>query len=322
MKILYCRIGWMNSYRGNSTEKPTGGGTYNIDNIGHEVHNYLGHEGNYYGFVEAGVNNSIHVEKLCGDKKAQYADNILAVWIARKPSGGGQYIVGWYEDATVYRVLQTVPDDAMNYRSLKDHNIYNVFSKRVFLIEAENRNFKIEGMGHSNIWYGDPETDAKVLSFVHNFAKDYEDRIAVIDDAKPNYVGEERAAVVKVRINQDKFRDNLIKKFNGKCCLCGVDCKSMLIASHIKPWSKSDEHEKLDIENGLLLCPNHDKLFDSGLISFSADGDIMISKSLSTNNRVFLNVRTDMKIVLSENNADYMKYHRDNVFVDDKNDND
>mgnify|MGYP000622785573 FL=1 len=54
MKIFYCRIGWMSSYRGCSTEKPINGGLYNKDNIGHEVYNYLGYNGRYYGFVEPG----------------------------------------------------------------------------------------------------------------------------------------------------------------------------------------------------------------------------------------------------------------------------
>ena len=99
--------------------------------------------------------------------------------------------------------------------------------------------------------------------------------------------GDEREAIVKIRINQDKFRESLIKKYNGKCCLCGVDYLSMLVASHIKPWAKSDKYEKLDIENGLLLCPNHDKLFDSGLISFDSKGKIMISSKLDKNNQIF-----------------------------------
>ena len=54
----------------------------------------------------------------------------------------------------------------------------------------------------------------------------------------------------------------MLKKYHSKCCLCGVDDDALLVASHIKPWAKSDEHEKLDLDNGLLLCPNHDKLFD------------------------------------------------------------
>ena len=102
MKILYCRVGWMESYKGSATERPQAGGKYNQENIGYEVYNYLGYEGEYYGFVEPGVNNTIHVERLCGDKKAELAEDVLIIWVAKK-SSGGQYIVGWYRNAMVYR---------------------------------------------------------------------------------------------------------------------------------------------------------------------------------------------------------------------------
>lgn len=29
MNILYCRVGWMEAYKGNSDERPIGGGSYN-----------------------------------------------------------------------------------------------------------------------------------------------------------------------------------------------------------------------------------------------------------------------------------------------------
>jgi hypothetical protein len=69
MEILYCRVGWNVAYRGNEGDRLFNGGSYNQDNIGHEIYNYLGYEGSYYGFVEAGINNSIHIEKLGVSKK-------------------------------------------------------------------------------------------------------------------------------------------------------------------------------------------------------------------------------------------------------------
>lgn len=126
--------------------------------------------------------------------------------------------------------------------------------------------------------------------------------------------GDEKAALVKVRVNQGIFRDKLLKRYS-KCCLCGVCNESLLIASHIKPWSESESREKLDVDNGLLLCPNHDKLFDGGWISFNDDGHVMISAELKTNDMIFMNVREDMKISLSEKNKQYMKYHRNNIFI-------
>ena len=126
--------------------------------------------------------------------------------------------------------------------------------------------------------------------------------------------GEEKEAVVKVRVNQGAFRDRLIKRF-GQCCLCNVSEPRMLIASHIKPWAVSEASEKLDIDNGFLMCPNHDKLFDQGWITFDNDGKIFISNSLKEVDRVYLNVNPDMKIHVREGNKKYLEYHRENVFI-------
>ena len=128
-----------------------------------------------------------------------------------------------------------------------------------------------------------------------------------------NLVGIEKKALVKMRVNQGIFRDKLLKKYS-KCCLCGVCNVAFLTASHIKPWVESDSKEKLDIENGFLLCPNHDKLFDGGWISFNDEGGILISSSIQQSDRVFMNVRENMKIVLSEQNKKYLKFHRDHIY--------
>lgn len=125
--------------------------------------------------------------------------------------------------------------------------------------------------------------------------------------------GVDKSALVKIRVNQGVFRDRLLKRYS-KCCLCGVHDEAFLIASHIKPWIESSSKEKLDVENGLLLCPNHDKLFDGGWISFDDNGHIMISNAMEISDKIFMNVRDDMEIFLSEKNRQYMKYHRENIF--------
>ena len=125
--------------------------------------------------------------------------------------------------------------------------------------------------------------------------------------------GKEKDIIIKARVNQSVYRDMLLEK-HKKCCLCGVSDRRMLIASHIKPWSHSESEEKLDVYNGLLLCPNHDKVFDTGLITFNNHGDIIISNELSSNDRIFLNIRDNMKIDLPEYSIKYMEYHRTNIF--------
>ena len=163
---------------------------------------------------------------------------------------------------------------------------------------------------------GDPVTKVEILDDLraeNQITDDVKVIEGIIDN--PYLKGVDKEAIVKARVNQSVFRDRLLQKA-GKCCLCGVDEKSLLLASHIKPWSISISSERVDVNNGLLLCPNHDKLFDKGYISFDDEGKILISKSLSKNNLVFMNIHSDMKINLSDKEKEYMKYHRENIFVD------
>lgn len=315
MRILYCRIGWMKSYSGNSIEKPEGGGKYNRENTGHEVYNFLREDNKYYGYVESGKSKNIRIEKLCNDKKAESVDDVLVVWVATKPKKGRQYIVGWYQKATVYRELQIVPDTVMTNRELKDHNDYNICSesKYVVLVDHDKRNYAVKGMGHCNIWYGDSKIDSDVEKYISQYESDCDERIEKIEKNLDEFEGKERESLVKQRVNQDKFRKILIDRYKS-CCLCGVTYESLLVASHIKPWSKSDSHEKLDSGNGLLLCPNHDKLFDAGLISFADNGQILISEKLDEANRVYMNISDDMKVKVEDDNLVYIKYHRTNIF--------
>lgn len=130
-------------------------------------------------------------------------------------------------------------------------------------------------------------------------------------------VGEVVERVIKARKNQNKFREALFKR-DDKCKICNLDNKSLLIASHIKPWSKSTKEEKLNPFNGFLLCPNHDSLFDRHLISFEDSGKILISKSLSENDCKTLNINRHIKIKLEEGNKKFLKHHRDIFYEIDK----
>lgn len=125
-----------------------------------------------------------------------------------------------------------------------------------------------------------------------------------------NEVGEVIERVVKARKNQNKFREALFKR-ESKCKICGLAHKELLIASHIKPWSKSTPEEKLNPFNGFLLCPNHDSLFDKHLISFQDNGEIIISKRLSEKEQELLNINKDIVINIEEENKKFLKEHRD-----------
>jgi hypothetical protein len=124
-----------------------------------------------------------------------------------------------------------------------------------------------------------------------------QDAAEIINSAKSieqdlNLTGSEREQMVKVRVGQGRFKELLIDMY-GKCNLCGVDQREFLIGSHIKPWRDYTDTEKVDKNNGLLLCPHHDALFDKGFISFNEEGLIMISNELEQSSKILLNVQDD-----------------------------
>lgn len=122
----------------------------------------------------------------------------------------------------------------------------------------------------------------------------------------------EKERLIKSRIGQGKFKKLLIER-ECKCALCGVTDPRVLIASHIKPWSASTNEERLDVNNGLLLCPNHDALFDKQLISFDLNGKIAISQTLDNTARVFLNINDELRVKLNEKQLSYMEGHYQNL---------
>lgn len=124
-----------------------------------------------------------------------------------------------------------------------------------------------------------------------------------------------REVITKARVNQSSFRNALLINYKH-CCLCNVNTPDLLIASHIKPWSLSKPKERMDVENGFLMCPNHDKLFDKGWISFDESGKIMISKSLSEEVKKAMNVDDSMSIHLTDGNKKYLVCHRQEIFID------
>ena len=121
----------------------------------------------------------------------------------------------------------------------------------------------------------------------------------------------EKDSLVKARIGQGSFRRDLFTMWGG-CSVTGTTTKELLIASHIKPWSKSNGEERLDANNGLLLIANLDKAFDAGLISFSSSGQILISPKFSEYQKA--GITSDMKLNVNTEHEPYLHYHRKYVF--------
>ena len=104
----------------------------------------------------------------------------------------------------------------------------------------------------------------------------------------------------------------MLDRWENKCAVTSCKIKNILIASHIVPWRKSNDVERLDIGNGILLSPNLDALFDRHLISFDDEGNILISKTLSEDELTNLGISNNLKLhTVYPDMFDYLSRHRE-----------
>ena len=128
------------------------------------------------------------------------------------------------------------------------------------------------------------------------------------EQKKPNYT--ERRGLVTSRVGQGWYRQEILKKWGNKCSITGCSLTEILISSHIKGWSECNEDERLDIDNGILLSPHIDSLFDKHLISFEDDGSIIISDKISKEDLVILGVSNLIRLKVDDGMKKYLKHHR------------
>lgn len=122
---------------------------------------------------------------------------------------------------------------------------------------------------------------------------------------------------VKARRGQGLFRFRVFQ-IESMCRLTGIANPDLLIASHIKPWRLCETtHERLDGANGLILTPHVDRLFDRGLISFSDEGEVLLSPALAAGDLRRLGLETACRGSVgsfSQRQCIYLAWHRDVLF--------
>ena len=128
----------------------------------------------------------------------------------------------------------------------------------------------------------------------------------------------EKDALVKSRRGQGRFREQLLL-LEPQCRITGVNNPEHLIASHIKPWRSSDNNERLDPENGFMLTPSIDHLFDKGFIGFENDGSILLADvanrdAVEKMGVIGVSAPTNIGGV-RENQKKYLEWHRDNILL-------
>lgn len=123
-----------------------------------------------------------------------------------------------------------------------------------------------------------------------------------------------KAQLVQARRGQGLFRARVALQ-EPFCRLTKVTETAHLRASHMKPWSVSDDREKLDGANGLLLAPHVDHLFDKGFITFSDDGKLLVSQQLPMSVLSAWGIKEEMEVGgFRSEQLPYLFHHRSHVF--------
>ena len=120
----------------------------------------------------------------------------------------------------------------------------------------------------------------------------------------------ERTGLVTSRVGQGAYRKRIIHRWEYQCAVTGFKKLDVLIASHIVPWAKSTNEERLDVHNGILLSPVYDALFDRHLISFDNKGKILLSDAIDTEAYLKIGVSGKERIGnLRQENQKYLERH-------------
>ena len=211
--------------------------------------------------------------------------------------------------------------------ALRDH-LKN--GKRVFLFKYERSGFVkfVSELEYFDIGYFDTpdinKNDRVGIKFFFKKKGAYipvspeQFQINQVNEDKPNYSDillpnkTERSGLVTSRVGQGAYRKRIIHRWEYQCAVTKFNKLEILIASHIIPWSKSTDTERLDVHNGILLSPTYDALFDRHLISFDHQGKIILSDSIEFLSFEKIGVTGKEKIQkLSHYNFDYLDKHRE-----------
>lgn len=127
----------------------------------------------------------------------------------------------------------------------------------------------------------------------------------------------ERERLVQARLGQGRFREDVLRQWQGTCAVTGATTVQAIRASHIVPWRDCDENPtlRLDAENGLPLVATLDALFDQGLISFTSTGRMLVAATLSEVECERFGVPANLSRAPSSVQARHLAYHRRHVFV-------
>jgi len=169
-----------------------------------------------------------------------------------------------------------------------------------------------------NQWDTKPfESEMLLAKFKHTTIE----KANAIDEADLQREGKTREQIIKTRVNQNFFRSMILASYDNTCCITGLQIPDVLIASHIRPWSK-DERNRLNPRNGIAINALHDRAFENGLLTITPDFQIKISTILLKQNNdssieSYFNKYHNQAMILPSRflpDIAFLKYHNEERF--------
>jgi hypothetical protein len=259
----------------------------------------------FFDFYHNRISNEDFINKISDEFGKQYSFIVFWFFIKNK----SQYLPisanGFdrtFERMGVKNFTVTGKCSWENYKQFLDL----IKQTQVLLIEKGYSNTTLL-QTHSFLWLLDEKS--KEIQNISKSKKYYDD-LEKYTTLKPK----QKEQIILARTGQGIFREKIIHKWN-RCSVTGCKRIEFLIASHIKPFSECSDKEAVDEQNGLLLIPNLDKLFDKYLISFDDDGKVMISNKLDEETKKIFGITNQLRLLqkLSKEQRQYLKYHRKNI---------
>ena len=302
MTTLFCHIGWMKRYEGQTEDDQLqGGGSYVVNQkTGHEVCNFASVRGRKYGYVQVGKERNghyqegeINLERLGATNSQDELAGVTVIWTATDIERKRRKVVGWYENATIFRRFQRFekPAALQMANSVIGYWVSAPADSCVLLAE-DARTHEVPRMkagfpGISPIWYADSPQSADFVRSTLSYIATLRDgnRTEVALDAQNKKIAQlvsefERTSYfadltenderdrllreVVQRRGQAQFRRALMSAYGGRCAVTGCNAADALEAAHLIGYKGPNTQH---VSNGILLRADIHTLFDLGLLS-------------------------------------------------------
>ena len=198
--IIFCNITYMKYYKGviPGVDEPQNGGSH-VKETGDacEAYNF---EPVYFegksaelclGFVMMAQSkknrySQLHIEKIIGcqaARKESTAEGVTVVWCAKSDDFGGVRVVGWYENATVFRNFATCEFgngyvQEFNFCANAEDCVLLPENERAlekWIVPRSGYNGYDFGFGRSNLWYAQgAKENPRLKDFLENIIEQIE----------------------------------------------------------------------------------------------------------------------------------------------------